>query len=194
MNTIISYISVVVLVIFVPGSQVYLLIQPEAMLKKKDFQQTWMKAYEDLSLNQRINRFYRLWFCIRRLLFVGSVYLMYGYPAMQLILLMLVNLITTIYQGQFKPLRSMYDNKINMFNEYMVSCVVYLSLTFSSWADTVEEKYFYGWALMLVITLTFLVNMIIIFAVTVKKLYLLMVKMWNLIVDAKERIYYSDQF
>ena len=71
----------------------------------------------------------------------------------------------------------------------MVSTVVYFSLTFSAWANNVEQKYFYGWTLIFLVTFTFVVNMILIFSVTVKRLYLIMLKIWNLLSDKMKKAF-----
>ena len=55
----------------------------------------------------------------------------------------------------------------------MVSSVAYVSLIFSEMSETKEQKYIFGWALMFMISVTFLINMMIVFLMTAKNVYLL---------------------
>ena len=81
-NTLISIVSLAVLIIFVPGSLVYLLIQPiRRIYGDNKFHRKWSKAYEDLNLRNQFNRLYRILFCLRRLMFLGCVHFLIDYPA-----------------------------------------------------------------------------------------------------------------
>ena len=194
-NTIISYSSLVVLLVFVPGSLIYVLVQPKYRLNyDMKFQRKWVKAYEDLSLRATENRLYRLLFCWRRFVFISSVYLLYYFPYFQLMLFMYTNLLVTIYQGQLKPLSRVFDNRLNLFNEFMVSTVVYISIIFSEMANSVDQKYFYGWMLMFIITFTFVINMMVVFLQTAKSLYLISIKSYVICERIHEIFIESDWY
>ena len=60
-----------------------------------------------------------------------------------------------------------------MLNEFMVSKVVYTSVIFSEMAQSQDQKYFYGWVMIGLVSSTFTFNMAIVFWISVKKLWVL---------------------
>ena len=50
------------------------------LIQDEEFVERWGKAYKDLRLFVRMNRFYRIWFVARRLMFVGTVFVIFDYP------------------------------------------------------------------------------------------------------------------
>ena len=125
-------------------------------------------------------------------MFIGSVYALYDYPTLQLILFMWINLITTMYQGYFKPLLNNFDNQLNLFNEFMVSSMAYTSVIFSEMAKSEEEKYFFGWVLIFLISSTFMINMVIVLLITIKKVFLIILKCYNYGKYLKDEIVNSE--
>ena len=84
-----------------------------------------------------------------------------------------------MYQGYFKPLLNNFDNQLNLFNEFMVSSMAYTSVIFSEMAKSEEEKYFFGWVLIFLISSTFMINMVIVLLITIKKVFLIILKCYN---------------
>ena len=99
-NTIISYFLLFMLMICVPSALLYILSRrPLSKLKTDEFKETWGMAYDGVHLSSRINLTYRLWFCLRRMVFISTLYVIPHYPALQLVIFLYTNLLTVIYQG-----------------------------------------------------------------------------------------------
>ena len=70
----------------------------------------------------------------------------------------------------------------------MVSSMAYTSVIFSEMAKSEEEKYFFGWVLIFLISSTFMINMIIVLFITVMKILLIIMKCYNYAKHLKDRI------
>ena len=176
----ISYFFMIFLVLLVPSILIYIMIQPLKTLNNKYFMLKWGKAYEGINIKNKANLFFRIWFCIRRIIFISSLYLIPQYISLQLICFMYANLFSTVYQGNFKPLNIRFLNRLQMTNEYLIACMAYMAVLFTDLIDADSDKYYFAWHLIGIISFTFIINMIFIFALTLQKLRLVVIKYGNL--------------
>ena len=96
-NTVISYLLLILLMICVPLVLIFIAVQPIEKLNEPSFKKKWMMAYDGISFINRSNLFYRVWYCLRRLIFISSLYVIPHLSAVQLLVFMYLNLITTLY-------------------------------------------------------------------------------------------------
>ena len=127
-----------ILVFFVPGSLLYILSRSIKDLKNKEFQMVWGQSYSNQKHNRWAYLFNRPLFCLRRLIFINTVFLLKDYSTFQLVIYMYCNLLTTIYQGYFRPQESRLKNILNLSNEFFISAVVYQAIYFTATAKDEE--------------------------------------------------------
>ena len=118
----------------------------------------------------------RLFFCLRRLLFVYSIYQLYENQLLQILILFYTNLFMSCYKGYFKPLIGRKQNQIELFNEFMISCISYFLVLYTEMVDSESDKYFYGWIQVALVSFTFLINLFLIFFVTINQMRFLYFK------------------
>jgi hypothetical protein len=116
-------------------------------------------------------------FCARRILFCIAAFGMHEIPAQQVQFLMYINLAVFMYKVYFKPLEWRLQNYIDLFNEATICvCTMHL-LFFTDWVADLEVRYAYGWSMIVIMCINFLVNAIVVLWFAGKKLYLLMSKL-----------------
>ena len=98
-NTSISIMLMLILIVLIPASLVYIIVQPLTILESEQFKSTWGKAYTDIRFKSKFNMLYRLFFCLRRTIFIFSIYQLYNYQTLQICLFYYSNLLVSIYQG-----------------------------------------------------------------------------------------------
>ena len=162
--------------VLIPAALIYLMTQPLEILESEEFLQTWGKAYEDVKFYNKKNMLNRLLFCLRRLLFVYSIYQLYEYTIFQILILFYTNLFMTIYQGQLKPLQGRKNNKIQLFNEYMISTISYFLVLYTEMVNSSADKYFYGWIQIGLISTCFAINLVLIIWVLFNQLRFIYIK------------------
>ena len=89
------------------------------------------------------------------------------------------NLFVSIYQGTFKPFDNRKQNQIQIINEYLISSIAYNAILFTDVIVDQKQKYFYGWAMILVVSLTFIINTCLICWVSARQVKLLCIKLYN---------------
>ena len=70
----------------------------------------------------------------------------------------------------------------------MVSSMAYTSVIFTEMAKSEEQKYFFGWVLIFLISSTFMINMVIVLFITAMKIFLIIMKCYNYAKHLKDRI------
>ena len=111
-NLILVILLLAVLLVLLPLFIIYIAFQPRKVLESKDFKDKFDLAYKDIRIHSKMNLLYRLFFCLRRSIFVYTIYYLYLMPTIQLLCFFYVNLMCTIYQGYYMPLKTKYSNRI----------------------------------------------------------------------------------
>jgi hypothetical protein len=97
-------------------------VKPIETLEIKEFKDNWGVVYEAYNYHDTIKIKYRLLFCIRRILFVGSIVIFDEIPSLQLLLLLEVNLGMSIFIGS-KPMKNLLSNRIEIMNEFLMASI-----------------------------------------------------------------------
>lgn len=87
-------------------------------------------------------------------------------PQFQIQLVTLLNLIFLMYIGIIKPLERRFQNRLELFNEWLNMMATYNFFVFTDFVDSKETQYNVGWTNIAFVTVLILVNMAIIFANT----------------------------
>jgi len=85
--------------------------------------------------------------CLRRLVFVYICLFMKDYPSLQIMYAMFLNMFILIYIGSFKPLGTVLQNRIELFNEFLICNVTFLILNFTDWVGDKPIRVMYGWVM-----------------------------------------------
>ena len=148
-------------IVLIPMAISYVLIKPLITLQDEKFRRNWGVLYDTYKFQDRLKIKYRLLFCIRRILFVGSIVVFDTVPIYQLILLLLTNLLMTHFIG-YKPFKSLVLNRIEIMNEYLMSSICYSSIVMTDYLTTNEDKYRGAWFTIGLISVTLCINISIV--------------------------------
>ena len=66
--------------VIVPASILYVLFTSKDKLEKEKFNMVYNAVYEELKITSKLTLSYRLWFCLRRFIFIASIFLLDEYP------------------------------------------------------------------------------------------------------------------
>ena len=82
-----------------------------------------------------------------------------------------MNLLTTIYQGTFKPLNDgKFINNLNLINEFIISSCAYIAVICSGMASDEEQVYQFGWVIIITLSAFFFSNMTIVAAILIRRI------------------------
>ena len=77
-------------------------------------------------------------------------------------ILLFLNLLQIAYIGTFKPLSRKLDNRIDLFNEFIVDCCTIYSLTSTDWINNKSSRATYGYHVILLLGILIALNVSII--------------------------------
>ena len=117
--------------------------------------------YSDCKTSTKIQLAFRLVFCLRRVIFVGTILIWDRTPTYQLLSLLYFNL-GMIHYISDKPLKGLNLNRIEMFNEFMMSAICQMTIVATNYLPDEEKKYEGAWVMIIAITFTFAVNIMIV--------------------------------
>ena len=121
---------------------------------------------------------YHVFFCIRRILFVGLAFYCKS-PSLQLLFTMLPNLFILMYKGSTRPMASRFSNNLEIFNEYCVASITFCLIWFTDWIENPKLQYLYGFVMILMIAINVVVNFLIVSYFAIKTIYLLALRHKN---------------
>ena len=110
-------------------------------------------------------------YCARRMIFCFAAFGMYQIPAQQVQLVMYMNLAIFMYKLNYKPLEWRMQNYVDFFNEATICICTMHMLFFTEWVADLDVRYGYGWSLIVIMCLNFLVNIILVVWFAGKRIY-----------------------
>ena len=119
---------------------------------------------------------YRLLFCLRRAIFIFSIYQLYNYITLQICLFYYSNLFISIFQGQFSPLKGKLQNRLQLMNEIFVCFIAYFSMLFTDYVSTDYDKYTFGWVQIAMISTSFVINILIVILLSYREVRMIYLK------------------
>lgn len=147
--------------IFVPISIVYVLLKPIETLENEEFKDKWGVIYEAYKFQDTVKIKYRLFFCLRRIVFVSSIVIFDQYPFMQLLLLLEVNLAMSLFIGR-KPMKNRLNNIIEIMNEFLMASICYNGIVLTDYLTQIEDKYEGSWIMVSLISFVIIINISIV--------------------------------
>lgn len=116
----------------IPLALVNITKQHKKVLDSKTFRERWFVAYKDVKYRQQnASLYYRVWFVLRRLIFISAGFMLFDYGSMQIMILLYCNLFTLIFHGYNMPLNLPFDNKLALTNEYVICSISQMLIMFS---------------------------------------------------------------
>ena len=120
LSTILGWMSLFMAIIIMPLTFLWILIQPIEFYRHPDFHQKFGAFFEQLSFRNKKKLSFIFVFMLRRIGFISvSIYI--KIESLQIISIIVLNLLVSIYIGMVKPFNSKLRNRIEVFNEFVVS-------------------------------------------------------------------------
>ena len=116
-------------------------------------------------------------FIIRRLIFV-TVAFNWDDPhiVLQLFAVLYMNIFFVIYQGSVKPLASRFNNRLELFNEFLVGCCSFYTMCFTDWILSKKVQAHYGYHMIFIIGVLISTNVLVILYFSGRSILFLMYK------------------
>lgn len=130
------------------------------------------RLLENLRHDHLAQRIYYLLFVIRRLTYLKIAFHEPKiHPTFQLIILLFLNTASMIYFGLTGPLESLFDRRLELFNEFIIgACGLFIFGQTDMVTDT-ETKFNSGWFIIAIIQLMVVVNMYIVLKNVILSIY-----------------------
>lgn len=175
-----GYLCLFVAFSLVPGILIGLFMQPAKMLYKKNFNKRWGYVFLELKKRTSLHSSYFGFYVLRRLQFFWIVFDMSPWPGIQIVLMLFQCLAFHLYVGS-RPLTSKWLMCLYVLEETVILAAVLHLCVFSLWGSpTYDALIGWGWSLIIVISLHFLVVCIYIIFVFIDYLRLVFFK-WQAI-------------
>lgn len=175
--------------ILFPLGLINIIFQLPQVLESKTFKDRWFNSYYDVKYLIKSALFYRVWYTLRRIVFISVSFTREEKIGIQVMTLMYCNLFTIVYHGHVLPLNTPQRNKINLANEFMIICMALTIFTFTDWVDDYDAKYLMGWVLIFLLSVVFIVNTLVIILKALYRPYLYLLKYWMRIYNFFKSIY-----
>ena len=141
-----------------PLAIVFVINQTQETLDDPDFVQRWEMIYKSYKRDNQLAIAFDLLFCLRRVAFVYSIFAFQDYSAFQIISLLMINLLMTIYSGKAQPFRTRSKNRMHLFNEYQLSVICYFMVVFTDFVN-VTGQYEKGFIVIGLVSMFLFINM-----------------------------------
>ena len=130
------------------------------------YESTLGELYADVRKERKPAILYIAIFCLRRLAFVASIFMMAEYPLLQQFTFCLLNFAYLIYLISVRPLEIPGANNLEIFNESMILGVNYHLFLFHFFTDDPVSAYNVGWSCIGITLIMMLVNIIVVLVKT----------------------------
>lgn len=112
----------------------------------------------------RSPRFFYFFFVVRRILYIFMCFGLQDEPLIyEILILEFMNTFMLIYQGYFRPAYNLFENRVELFNEFNVSICSTMIVCFTAFVADQETQFLVGWTFCCLILLQILINLVIIF-------------------------------
>ena len=177
-NEIINYSIGATIFILLPIIFIWFLCRPLEVIQTESFITKWRILFHDIKIKSKFELSFYLIFCIRRIIYVSTAFLIKTQWT-QLLVLIYTNLAITIYVGSFTPFKSRYYNRIEIMNELYISFATYQIILFTDFVPDSEEKSKFGWLYTCMMSLHIFSNVILIVFEIIRVVRLIMIKYYR---------------
>jgi len=85
-------------------------------------------------------------FILRRFALIMTAFELVHHPAMQVIILLLINMFFLIFTAQTKPHKTRHDRRMDTVSEAFMMLICYHLLLFSHFGPNIDDQYTLGWS------------------------------------------------
>ncbi len=135
------------------------------------------EVYGDMKKDSKPALLYLSIFCLRRFIFVTTIFFMSDFPLFQQFTFCLLNFTYLIYLVAVNPMEEPSANHMEIFNEAMILGVNYHLFLFHFFADDPDSAYNVGWSCIGITMIMMLVNVVIVIVKTFKDVKLAIKKL-----------------
>ena len=129
-----------------PLTVITLLCTKSNVLKSFEIKKRFGFLYESLRSNEMMSMLYNCVFVFRRIIISISSLYMADLSSLQLMLLVITNMLTMVYIGNYLPFKLHEQNREELRFEFLVGNITLLMFTFTDFCPDPEQKYRVGWA------------------------------------------------
>ncbi|CDW86251.1 UNKNOWN [Stylonychia lemnae] len=154
----------------------------ESIQNDDEFENKWGSIYESLRKEQISTLFWNVIFLFKRLIFAIIAVFMREYPALQILILIMMNLGSMLYIFHTKPFDDAKTNNLEVFNEACVLGISYQILFFTDYLRDPLIQYQIGYGILIVTGLMMGVNtifMLVMLVFEIKQCFLEKKKRFN---------------
>ena len=135
---IMSYFSMSLVLLFLPGALFHISCQTKERLLEKNYKTVMKEFYEGLKLGSLWTRLYLLPFMMRRIIYVATGFGLKFDASLQIVVLIYLNIASLIYSIYFYPHTDNFFNYLELFNEMMTHIIMIHLLFFTDWIESKE--------------------------------------------------------
>jgi len=157
-NSVLYYIAIFYVSITPVASCLFFLIASPEGLKNETIMAHFGSLYSDLDVNSKLKTFQITVFLLRRAFIGISIAFCSSYYFVQLQMLLVSSLFCLCFLIIARPYETMKTNIVEMINEFLDICTIYLLHCFSFFIPNVETRYKIGWVYLGVVGLVFVIN------------------------------------
>ena len=177
-STIMGFIVLILALIALPGCAIYVLCQDLQKVNTEEFRQKWKPLVEPIKTKNRWTLAFMVVYIFRRIAYLGLGFIITS-QLFQIISLLLLNLFLTIYVGSSKPFILPLENKLELFNEWIIFLSALHMIVFTDFLDDLDAQFLMGWSLVGACIIKMVVNLVFVIYFSYKFFYLLIVKYYN---------------
>jgi hypothetical protein len=130
-NDVYVHIMLAILLIIVPAAILYVIMKSKESRENPSFHQKWGAVFDSYKKGSRLAILFELLFCIRRILFLFTVFYYRDYTFAQILYFLYFNLMMLIYNGQVSQFVSGSRNRVEQFNEFQFTVISYFTVVFT---------------------------------------------------------------
>jgi hypothetical protein len=148
----------------------YLFYVPKEKFKQMKFRKLEGIIYDDeVKTSTDWEMAYFVFYLLRRIIYMATAYWISS-QSLQLIVILYLNILVTVYLGQVKPKVGRFFNRLEVSNEFLFQLISFHQFLFTQFVPDVLQKFEFGWSWMSMVTLLVAFNLAIIFYVSFKNL------------------------
>lgn len=138
--TMVTFYSLFMTLILIPATSFAILFMSKKKLRNDKIKTTLGVLYEDLKIGCICSKVFFILFIVRRVTFL--IYMTQddeGPMIFKLYFIYFCNYFFSMYYGGLRPYKKLYENRFEIFLEFMIGICTYQLTLFTQWTESIEE-------------------------------------------------------
>jgi len=158
-----GYISVFLVLLFLPAACIWVLSQPLERLREEEFKNSWEDLYTGMKTRSKWEVAYYFGFMLRRQMYVAIAFLLLNKDYEHIMAMNFLNLAWIIYLGGSWPHQLRAINMLDLANEFVIIVAFLHLFIFTEWGPDLEMQYLIGWSMNGFVALLITFNLFFVF-------------------------------